>query len=121
MYALRDSGGQIYRIPKKFDADDVEDGLEIAMNEKLPKMLAAANNPDYVFNGTLAPFLTPTEDGIAFTSIKIKKSPSGMEYMTNELVTDAKGQPIVFRLQDLVGTKKVRPINTYKPVPKGGM
>lgn len=109
MYAIRDYRGDTYRIPTKFTADDVEDGLEIAMKDKLPKLVVGSTDENYVYSDTVSPFLSPLEDGIMF------RTPMG------EVVADKAGKPIEFKFTELVGTKKVRPINTYKPTPKGGM
>ena len=111
MYAIRDVDGDTYRIPTKYSADAVEDGLDEAMKDKLPKMVAGSYSEDYVYNNAVTPFLSPTEDSLMF------RTPMG------EVVTDKSGKTIQFMLKDLAGAKKVvsRPTNTFKPIPKGGM
>lgn len=98
MYVLRDIGKGIVRIPTEFDADSVEDGLDTAMSEKLPKMVAGSNDENYVYDGNISPFLSPTEDSIMFRAIG-----------TGEPVTNSKGAVIEFKLKDLVGTRKPKP------------
>lgn len=95
MYALRDIGMGIVRIPTQFDADSVEDSLDTIMSDELPKMVAGSKDENYVYVGNIAPFLSPTEDSIMFRAIK-----------TGEPVTNAKGAVIEYKLKDLVGNKK---------------
>ncbi len=94
MYTIRDVHGDTYRIPTKYSADAVEEGLSEVMKKKLPDMVKGSDNESYVYANNVSPFLSPNEDSLMF------RTPMG------EVVADKKGKPIQFMLKDLAGIKK---------------
>lgn len=101
-YAIRQANGVDFRIPSKYNADNIEDSVSFAMGVSIPKMAKGSKDADYVFSGAISPFLSPNEDGVMF------RTPMG------EPVVDAKGKVVHLKFDELAKPKAKAKIEMNK-------
>lgn len=96
MYALRDIGKGVMRIPTQYNADTISDAVESFIKYRMPEVVAKSRFEGYVLNDEFVPYLNEFEDGVKFRSIQ-----------TGETISAADGKAIDLKFKELLETTKV--------------